>query len=125
MQNRSPRSVALAVRGGKAGALVAVLALVIGFGADPRDRGPESVDGVDGVADVGPGAPLPSAHVQRLMSRFRCSSTGFGQEASPRSALIRKDGRVRHVTFDRGWSTFTGDRPGVFVAVCLSPTSQR
>ena len=73
----------------------------------------------------GPTTEVPAAqgidpHVQSLMTRYRCSTTGFGAGTIPASALIRTErGRVRMVSFDRGWAIHTGDRPGTLMAVCL------
>ena len=58
--------------------------------------------------------------LQRAMTKHGCTSTGFGDSASPRSALIRLDGRLQHVSFDQAWSVFTGEEPGELLAVCLS-----
>ena len=58
--------------------------------------------------------------VRRAMAEHQCSTTGFGDTADPRSALIRRDGELLHVTFERAWSVFTGDRAGELVAVCLA-----
>lgn len=61
--------------------------------------------------------------VQRAMAKHECAITGFGDSATPRSALIRLDGRLHHVSFDHAWSVFTGEQPGELVAVCLSEPS--
>ncbi|GAA4702672.1 hypothetical protein [Nocardioides conyzicola] len=61
----------------------------------------------------------PSARVQRMIDRHDCSTTGF-DHADPASALIRSaDGRVRLVSFDRGWQVFTRHGAAQLVAVCL------
>lgn len=59
-----------------------------------------------------------SARLEALMTRHWCSSTGFGPEVVPASALVLRHGRLRHVTFDDGWDTYTGLSPGTLVAVC-------
>ncbi|MDN4171998.1 hypothetical protein QWY28_03490 [Nocardioides sp. SOB77] len=60
--------------------------------------------------------------VQRVMAEHNCSSTGFAPGTQPDSALVRTTGgRLRIVSFDRGWDVFTGRRPGLLVAVCLDP----
>ncbi len=56
--------------------------------------------------------------VERLIERHDCSATGFGPDVTPRSALVRRDGRIRHVTFERGWAVYTGVTHGTFVALC-------
>lgn len=44
----------------------------------------------------------------------------------PRSALIRTPtGRLRHVTFARGWSAYRGHAPGTLIAVCTDRVSRR
>jgi hypothetical protein len=61
--------------------------------------------------------------LQRAMTKHDCTTTGFGGTASPRSGLIRLDGRLQHVSFDHAWTVFTGEQPGELVAVCLSEPS--
>ena len=81
----------------------------------------------------GPSTEMPAAqsfdrHVQGLMTQYRCSTTGFASGTIPASALIRTErGRVRMVSFDRGWAIHTGDRPGTLMAVCLGelPAARR
>jgi hypothetical protein len=58
--------------------------------------------------------------LQRAMTEHDCTVTGFGESATPRSALIRRQGRLEHVSFEAAWSVFTGERPGELLAVCLS-----
>jgi hypothetical protein len=60
-----------------------------------------------------------SARVNRFMERYECSATGFGPEVIPRSALVHVNGRMKRVSFDKGWAVFTGDEPGTLMAVCL------
>jgi len=55
------------------------------------------------------------------MRRYDCSLDGFGDGSQPRSALIRDDGDLRVVSFDRGWQVYTGSRPHALVAVCHAP----
>lgn len=57
-------------------------------------------------------------HLERLMERHQCSPTGLGPDVIPGSALVRRGDRVRHVTFDDGWATYTGAAPGTLLAVC-------
>jgi hypothetical protein len=87
------------------------------------------------VSILAAGAPMRAAHpsavrldldakdLQRAMSEHHCTTTGFGESASPRSALVRHRGELRHVTFERAWSVFTGAAPGELLAVCLSEVS--
>lgn len=60
-----------------------------------------------------------SAVIERAMAEHQCSVTGFAAGVIPGSALIRRDERVQQVTFDEGWSIFTGESSGVLIAVCL------
>jgi hypothetical protein len=62
---------------------------------------------------------LGAKDLQRAMAEHHCTTTGFGDSASPRSALIRHHGVLRHVSFERAWSVFTGEEPGQLLAVCL------
>lgn len=66
-------------------------------------------------------APPPSPAQLHLMKRYDCSQDGFGDGSQPRSALIRDDGDLRVVSFDRGWQVYTGARPHALVAVCHAP----
>jgi hypothetical protein len=106
-----PRRVAFALSVTRVLALgVMLVALVSGFAA-PTTREP------------GPSAPpldLQTRGLQRAMSEHGCTPTGFRGTASPRSALIQRNGALRHVTFQQGWSVFTGERRGRLVAVCLA-----
>lgn len=62
------------------------------------------------------------AHLATLMTRYRCSTEGFGHSQIPGSAIIRRvDGTVAVVSFDRGWRIFKADGPSSLVAVCLRP----
>ena len=65
--------------------------------------------------------PPPSQAQLHLMRRYDCSLDGFGDGSQPRSALIRDDGDLRVVSFDRGWQVYTGSRPHALVAVCHAP----
>jgi hypothetical protein len=63
---------------------------------------------------------LGAKDLQQAMTEHNCTATGFGDSASPRSALIRRDGELQHVSFEQAWSVFTGEQPGELLAVCLS-----
>jgi hypothetical protein len=65
--------------------------------------------------------PPPSPAQLHLMRRYDCSQVGFGDGSQPRSALIRDDGDLRVVSFDRGWQVYTGSQPRALVAVCHAP----
>ena len=85
------------------------LALALGLGATVTDRAHQS---------AAPSAEVSDTRVHRLMDRYQCSETGFGSDVIPDSALIYRDGRVTRVSFDHGWAVFTGDEPGMLMAVC-------
>ena len=104
---------ALALTWLKATALGTLLALTVGIyvnaAADSASPPPSAVT-VDSYTRV----------VQQKMTAHDCSATGFGAEAIPSSALVRTErGKLRMVSFDRGWQVFTGEAPGELVAVCL------
>lgn len=107
------RRTALALTAFKATALGALLALTVGIyvnAAAEQDNPPPSAVTVDSYTRV----------VHEKMTRHNCSATGFGAEAVPSSALVRTpQGKLRMVSFDRGWQVFTGEAPGELVAVCL------
>lgn len=77
-----------------------------------------------GTTAVDPGAtatdtPAPGeARTARLIAQHHCSETGFGPDVVPGSALVRRGSTVHVVSFDVGWATYTGARPGTLVAVC-------
>jgi hypothetical protein len=86
------------------------LALSLGLGVSITDRADQS---------SAPSTEVASPRVERFMDRYKCSTTGFGSDVIPRSALVQLDGRMKRVSFDKGWAVFTGDEPGTLMAVCL------
>lgn len=58
----------------------------------------------------------------RMIKRFDCSTTGFGPDSDPQSALVRnRHGRVRVVSFDQGWAIHTSRKAeATLVAFCLA-----
>jgi hypothetical protein len=107
-----PRRASLVLNVAKALAVgVALVVLVSGFATTTptREQDPRALR-------LDPGAP----DLQRAMVEHDCTTTGYGDSALPLSALIRLDGRLLHVTFERAWSVFTGEEPGELLAVCLS-----
>jgi hypothetical protein len=108
----SPRKPALVLSVAKALALGLVLvALVSGIAARTPAR---TQDPLALRLDLG------AKDLQLAMTEHNCTTTGFGDSASPRSALIRRDGELQHVSFEQAWSVFTGAQPGELLAVCLS-----
>lgn len=68
----------------------------------------------------------PAGVAGRLMQKFDCSTVGFENSATPRSAIVRRaDGRVRLVSFEKGWAVHTAHGEAALVAVCLAPLPQR
>lgn len=65
-----------------------------------------------------PAAPAGRTHLDKLISRHDCSTTGLEADAIPSSSLVLKGDKVRHVSFDDGWAIYTGERPGTLLAVC-------
>lgn len=64
---------------------------------------------------------LSQSH-SRLFERNRCSTTGFDSHVIPARALVRRaSGETVVVSFDEGWTVFTGQAPGELVATCLGP----
>jgi hypothetical protein len=64
--------------------------------------------------------PAVDPRVERLTERWDCSATGLAPGVVPGHALVRgRDGGVRVTGFDRGWASYTGERPGTLVAVCV------
>ena len=57
-----------------------------------------------------------------LMQKYDCSTTGYGHSVTPRSAIVKNPaGEVKVVSFDKGWSVYTGHSTSTLVAVCLAP----
>ena len=77
---------------------------------------------------VPPGAATTSDQpvadrAERIISRLHCSRSGLPGNAIPSRSVVRLDrprGRqeLRVTSFDRGWASYTGERPGTLVAVC-------
>jgi len=108
----SPRKAALVLSVAKALALGLVLVvLVSGFAT----RTPVRIQHPTALR-----LDLAAKDLQRAMIQHHCTTTGFGDSASPRSALIRHHGELRHVSFEQAWSVFTGEEPGQLLAVCLT-----
>lgn len=62
----------------------------------------------------------------RLMERHDCSTLGFADGSTPRSAIVRRaGGQLDVVSFDEAWRTYTSDGPGQLVAVCLRAKHRR
>lgn len=73
-------------------------------------------------------APLtvtqPDTPETRLMRRFDCSVTGYGDGSTPQSAIVRvPSGRLRVVSFQEGWAVHVAEGPAQLVAVCLRPAT--
>lgn len=109
---QQPRGAVLLLTSAKVLALaLAVLFLGSGFvtGTPTRAQAPSALR-----------LDASASGLERAMAEHECTTTGFGDSADPRSALIRHQGRLQHVSFERAWSVFTGEQPGELVAVCLS-----
>ena len=66
------------------------------------------------------GLSVQDEATSRILERNNCSTTGFGPDVIPASAVIRDaHGRTRLVSFDHGWAVFNNERPGELIAVCL------
>ncbi|GAB3857128.1 hypothetical protein GCM10028801_15280 [Nocardioides maradonensis] len=69
---------------------------------------------------------LSARPLSHLMTKNRCSYTGFDSSVIPSKAIVRDAaGRNRLVSFDDGWAVFTGKKTGELVAVCLGPDHTR
>ncbi|HWU22541.1 MAG TPA: hypothetical protein VN088_13495 [Nocardioides sp.] len=65
---------------------------------------------------------LAARPLDHMMTKNRCSYTGFDASVVPSKAIVRdSSGRNRLVSFNAGWDVFTGKRLGQLVAVCLGP----
>ena len=56
--------------------------------------------------------------LENRMAEHDCSVDGFGADVIPGSALVERNDRIHHVSFDDGWAVFTGDAEGALLAVC-------
>ncbi len=109
MRHDVPPGVLLGLSLTKSALIGLALTLALGLGAPVTDRADQS---------SAPSADVSSSRVDRFMDRYECSETGFGSEVIPNSALIHVDGRMKRVSFDKGWAVFTGDEPGTLMAIC-------
>lgn len=65
-------------------------------------------------------APAVDPELEQLLIDQRCSTTGLTDGAIPAVSLIRTPaGRLRVVSFARGWAAHEGIGAGSLVAVCL------
>ncbi|MDP2772776.1 MAG: hypothetical protein Q8O61_04390 [Nocardioides sp.] len=117
MRHTPPLGAAVALGAAKTLILLVVLAMAFGIVGDDT---PRADDSATARMDQAPQAHNRSAAVEQAIRRHRCSVVGFDAGVEPRSALVRRGGMLRHVSFDDGWKVFTGDRPGTLIAVCLS-----
>lgn len=101
-----------AVGAAKLGTAAALAALAV---APTLSASPVVVDRAQGPTAVDTTA---RDRLAALMERHDCSAEGLEPGVIPGSALVERDDRVRHVSFDDGWATFTGDAPGALLAVC-------
>ena len=121
MRHTPPLGAAFALGAVKTLILLVVLALAMGIVGDGPPTGPGgSDDSATARLDRAPQLKSRSATVEKAIRRHRCSVVGFGAGVEPRSALVRREGKLRHVSFDAGWEVFTGERPGTLIAVCLA-----
>jgi hypothetical protein len=68
----------------------------------------------------------PRAPEVRLIRQYDCSTIGYADSVTPQSAIVRSPaGRVRVVSFDKGWSAYAGNSRATLVAVCLEPPRQQ
>ena len=64
----------------------------------------------------------PESEANRLIERYDCSTVGYDDGSTPQSAIVRgANGRIRVVTFEKGWTVHTAGGPAQLVAVCLRP----
>ncbi len=114
---RPPRGQAVALTAVKSLVVIAVVALGFGLVGGGAERPQQPV--------VQPPATTveahrPSAALLRAMDRHDCVEAGFDTDVEPRSALVRRHGRLLHVSFEEGWAVFTEARPGRLLALCLT-----
>jgi hypothetical protein len=98
-------------------AKLAVVSTITILGVSPALAMPQEV-----VADQAPGPTASDlaaqADLDTLIAQHDCSVDGFGPDVIPGSALVERNDRIQHVTFDDGWAVYTGDAPGALLAVC-------
>lgn len=113
MRHTPPLGVAVALGAAKSLILLVVLAMAFGV------IGGDTTGSSTARPDPAPQMEARSAQVEQAIRRHDCSVAGFDAGVEPRSALVSRAGKVRHVSFDDGWAVFTGERPGELIAVCL------
>ena len=79
--------------------------------------GTVQTEGVTSGQEIAATAPH-QGRVETLIARHDCSRTGFGPDVIPGSAIVLRDNKVSHVSFDDGWATYTGEATGTLLAVC-------
>ena len=100
----------------KTAILVVLAAAAIGGMLQPATTAAPQSDTTTGLA----------TRIDHLMTRERCSYTGFGAGVIPARAILRTGtDTVRVVSFARGWAAYEGRRPGVLVAVCRGRANGR
>ncbi|WP_309648904.1 hypothetical protein [Nocardioides sp.] len=112
MRRKPPLPLALGLSLVKSVVLLVVVALGFGLIGGGQVTASPGTGGADQIEER-------SAVIEKAMAEHECSTTGFAAGVIPRSALIRRDDRVRQVSFDEGWDIVTGEAPGVLIAVCL------
>lgn len=111
--HRTHRSLPAALRFAVVKAVAVSAALVFGYvsAAIVADFHEPPVD--NGIA-------VTDQSATRLLAEHHCTTTGrFGP--SVQSAVIRRDGRVLHVSPGEGRAVLEGRRAGTLVAVCSAP----
>ena len=99
----------------RATALSVGLAAVIAGGAGMAFQ--EDASSHDFDVEVAPASP-----VGRLMERYDCSTLGFDDGSTPRSAIVRRAaGDLAVVSFEEGWKVHVADGAAQLIAVCLQP----
>ncbi|MBS43634.1 MAG: hypothetical protein CMH83_10835 [Nocardioides sp.] len=114
LTRRPSRTARLVVEGVKALTVVAISAVAVSTAASGAATGTSAAS----APEPATAASALQAKVDRLMDQHTCSSTGFGPDVIPASALVLRAQRVTQVSFDDGWAVYTGDSPGTLLAVC-------
>lgn len=62
--------------------------------------------------------PQWQTDAEALSVQYDCSTTGLPDGVIPAHAIILLDEQARLVSFDRGWASMEGTKPGTLLQVC-------
>ena len=99
--------------------LIATVAFVVTFvAANLLGLGTQLADAATPAHTQARPEPAWVEEAARLNVRYACSHTGLADGVIPERAIVRVGDDVRVVSFEEGWATYHGQRPGILLSVC-------